>query len=221
MKMSRKIDEKLLINKRFGRLIVLDTYIKDKVRYCKCKCDCGNEKTTTYDHLMYGYTKSCGCLLIDNARCNFKKHGKSKHPLHGVWNMIKQRCYNENNHAYKNYGGRGIKVCDEWLDREQGFINFYNWAMKNGYKRGLSVDRIDCNGDYDPRNCRLVDEITQQNNRRNNIMINVHGKNMTLKECSKMFNIKPFTLRKRIFYLGWSIDKALSTKTRTKNVLNK
>lgn len=213
--MGAPIKKEFLINSKFGRLTVLDTYIKNKTRYCECECDCGNAKTTTYDHLKYGYTKSCGCLLIDNAKNNFTTHGKSNHPLHAVWNTMKQRCYNRNNKSYDNYGGRGIKVCKEWLD---DFMNFYNWAINNGYESGLTVDRLNANGDYEPNNCRLVDMTIQQNNRSNNIILSYKNENRTLSEWSKLYNISSSTIRKRLYVLGWSIEDALTIKVHKKKI---
>lgn len=205
------IKKESLINSKFGRLTVLDTHIKDHIRYCKCKCSCGNIKIIRYSHLKNGYTKSCGCLLVDNAKLNFKKHGKSKHPLSAIWNMMKQRCYNKKNRVYKDYGGRDIKVCTEW---KNDFTTFYNWAIENGYKYGLTIDRINVDGDYEPNNCRFVTMKVQQNNRRNNIIVNFNGNSKTLSEWSKELNIKPPTIYKRLFILGWSIEKAFTTKVK-------
>lgn len=127
-------------------------------------------------------------------------------PLYGVWNTMKQRCYNPNNHKYKNYGERGIAVCSDW---KNNFWSFYHWAISNGYQRGLTLDRINVNGNYEPSNCRWVNQKIQQNNRRNNYITN--GK--TIAEWADKSEFSYTTIRKRI-ESGMTPEEALSTPDR-------
>ena len=131
---------------RFNNLTVLKEVEKSKNRrQFLCKCDCGKIGTYKLILLTTEQTKSCGCLRKNTFVERNTFHGKSRTKLNAVWQAMKQRCFNENNVNYIGYGGRGIKVCDEW---KNSFIEFYNWSIKNGYKEGLSIDRINVNGNY-------------------------------------------------------------------------
>lgn len=124
---------------------------------------------------------------------------------------MKNRCYNKNNTAYENYGGRGIGVCQEWLD---DFINFYQWTMANGYRDDLTLDRIDVNGNYEPSNCRWATQETQCNNKRDNAKVTYKGETKTITQWARELNIHPNTLYSRIEKLDWDIDRAFSEKPR-------
>ena len=121
------------------------------------------------------------------------------------------RCYNKNNKRYDSYGGRGINICDEWLDKTNGFINFYKWSIENGYEEGLSIDRINNDYGYYPENCRWTDRKTQQNNTRFNKIIEFNGEKHTLSEWSEILNISYTVLSTRL-NRNWSIDRAFTTK---------
>jgi len=131
------------------------------------RCYCGEEFETQIISIRNGNTKSCGCYQLKVMSMVGKlriTHGLSDYPIHDVWTMMKQRCYNKKCKRYKDWGGRGIAVCKEWKDN---FIAFYNWAISNGYNERLQIDRINNDGDYEPSNCRFTTAKINANNRRN------------------------------------------------------
>ncbi len=131
------------------------------------RCDCGNEKEIIKGNVMQGTVKSCGCMtkaLLSASAKKQIKHGLHGTPLYFCYHAMKQRCNNPKLKSYKNYGGRGITICKEWLDNPEAF---YNWALCNGYSESLQIDRIDVNGNYEPNNCRFITHAEQQKNKRN------------------------------------------------------
>lgn len=162
------------------------------------------------NRLLSGNTKSCGCYKKEILKAKNKTHGLSKTRIYKTWLSMKDRCYRKKCNAYSLYGGRGIKICDEWLF---DFMNFYNWAMKNSYSDNLSIDRIDVNGNYEPSNCRIVSMKEQANNVRRNHLIEYKGKTQTLSQWSDEVGISSHTLLNRL-QNGWSIEKALTTKNK-------
>jgi len=129
----------------------------------------------------------------------------SRKRLYGIWYTMKTRCYKEKCINYKNYGGRGITVCNEW---QSDFENFYNWALENGYVEGLSIDRIDNNKGYSPENCRWATRIEQANNQRSNHLITYNGKTQTLKQWADELKIPYTSLKSRINNYNFPIEKA-------------
>lgn len=199
-----------LTGKKFGKLTVIKRVGSDKYKNAVwlCRCDCGKESIRVTSRLKSGYTKSCGCLSVQKLLERNIKHNQTNTRLYKIYKGLFQRCYVTSNPAYKNYGGRGIKICDEWIDKKSGFINFYNWAINNGYKDNLSIDRINNNGNYEPNNCRWSTRKQQSNNRRSNHYITYNGETHTLKEWSEILNISYSMLNHRI-QRNWDLEKAL------------
>lgn len=221
---TRFFNPEKYISNKYGKLTVIrlteiKTYkrvdkngkeIKSYSYLFECNCTCGKSTIVALNNLRSGKQVSCGCHKnAQTSKRNFK-HGIQNKRLLGLWNAMKQRCNNPKNHAYKYYGGRGIKICDEWLE----FKTFYEWAMKNGYEENLTIDRIDNDGDYCPKNCRWSNRFVQANNKRNNVFVEFNGDRKTISEWARIIGIKQPTLSNRINNLGWSIDKAFTTPVR-------
>ena len=160
--MSNFVD---LTGKQFGRLTVVNRVENKKSKPAWfCRCDCGKEKVIISCALKRGITLSCGCYRDERVKSTNTKHGLKKTRLYNIWINMKQRCYNNRNPKYPIYGKRGISICSQWL---KNFITFYNWAILNGYKDTLTIDRINVNGNYEPNNCRWITNQEQQRNKRN------------------------------------------------------
>lgn len=197
-----------LTGQRFGRLIVIKRAENVKSRHIiwLCRCDCGKEVKTRWQPLLSGRTMSCGCYRKDINT----KHGMSRTRLGRIWREMNARCYNENNNAFKDYGGRGIGVCKEWGDN---VLAFCDWADKNGYKDNLTIERVDVNGNYDPGNCKWVTMKEQENNRTNNRLITYNGKTKTAMQWSDELGVNYRNLLWRI-YNGWPVGQALGIEKR-------
>lgn len=169
-----------------------------------CKCKCGNIFVTRYEHLKRsGHCPKCGRL---SQSALTQKHGKYKTKLYSVWVQIRQRCNNCKCKSYPNYGGRGIKVCQEW---DESFLSFEEWALNNGYAEGLSIDRIDNNGNYEPGNCRWTTDFVQSRNKRNNHMITYNGETLTLTDMAIKYGYEPRVIDKRL-RTGWTIERTFT-----------
>jgi len=191
--MSKRLE---IEGEKFGRLTVLKFYdIDPKRRESRwlCKCECGNKTIARGCKLTSGHTKSCGCLNKEITLKASTTHGLSSEKLYFVWKAMIARCENPKNPVYKDYGGRGIKVCNEWHDLEI----FMEWATNNGYREALEIDRIDNDGNYEPCNCRFTTRRKQTLNTRRNIKITIDGQTKTLTEWAEIYNLKVNTLQYR------------------------
>lgn len=171
---------------------------KSRQKLWLCKCDCGNAKITKTSYLTSGDTSSCGCYRKECELRNLSKfwgkprsHGLHNTRIYQIWADMKDRCNNEKSKAFNHYGGRGIKVCEQW---QKDFVNFYNWTMNNGYKDNLTIDRINVNGDYEPNNCRWVTWKVQANNKRTSKKITIFGETKTTFEFEQQYNLKAHLL---------------------------
>lgn len=208
--MSGHLDD--LTGRRFGRLVVIDRAENDsrgRTRW-NCVCDCGKITTPMAAHLKRGTTQSCGCLAREKSIKRNTTHGKTHSCLYSVWANMKDRCNNENNHAYKDYGGRGIKVCAEWQD----FQKFLEWSLASGYEeeaaRGkCTIERIENDRGYEPSNCRWATMAEQGNNKRSNRKLTYNGETKTLSQWAKDLNINSSTLCNRLAR-GWELRDALT-----------
>ena len=194
-----------LTGKRFFRLLVISYSHRNNSNKTvwNCVCDCGKEKQVAYSSLTRGDIKSCGCYQKERMIT----HGLSNTPLHKLHTGILTRCYNPNSKLYKNYGGRGIMMCDEWRYNLQAFVE---WAKTSGYKKGLSIDRIDNEKGYSPDNCRWSTVVEQNNNRRSNHFFTMNGETKTITQWARVYGINKDRVFCRID-IGWDIEKAIIT----------
>lgn len=204
-----------LTGQYFGRLEVIRyDHTEKSGKYWLCHCECGNTKVIKGSLLQNGHTRSCGCLVKERGHEMLTKHGlyNVNPKLHNVWNSMKERCNNPKHHAYENYGGRGIKVCDVW---QHDFKAFLEWSMANGYAEGLTIDRINVNGNYEPSNCRWATQKQQANNTRRNKFYEFNGKKQTVTQWAEEKGIGKTTLDSRL-KAGWSFEKAITTPIDTR-----
>lgn len=194
---------------RFGRLIVIGPPITKSPTTYPCICDCGLKTSSAAGNLRNGTASSCGCKRRETLSRIKTTHGDSRTPLHVVWCGMKARCYNKNHIAYRYYGAKGIAVGRTFKD----FSRFKNWAIKEGYKSGLSIERKNTKLGYTPKNCTWSDSKTQNRNSGSTHKIRFQGKNLCLEEWAEITGIKAPTMRGRL-KKGWTIWKTLTTKTR-------
>lgn len=203
-----------LTGKQFGNLTVIKKIgKKNRSNIWLCRCKCGNEVECYQNNLERGTSTSCGCLRSYYAKQNRNCHGESRTILYKKWSSIKSRCYNPNAKGYENYGGRGIKMCGEWLK----FWNFREWSYTNGYKDGLTIERKDVDGDYCPENCEWITSLEQQSNKRVNTFIEYGGKKQTAAQWARELGIGKDTITYRV-RVGWTAEECLFGKE--KNVSN-
>lgn len=207
-----------LTGMQFGRLTVLKRVekplgSKETGAFWLCKCSCGHDIVVYGNKLRSGHTKSCGCYRRDTSIIVDTKHGMKNTRLYRVWKHMKARCLNPNDKRYKDYGGRGIQICDDW---KNDFASFYKWAVSNGYNNNLSIERIDVNGNYCPENCKWIKMAEQAWNKRNSYKLTLNGETHCISEWAQITGIPVTTLTARIKENGWDVEKALTTPINVK-----
>lgn len=205
--MGRKFSD--LVGKKYGRLVVIEFVCQNRhgKSMWKCQCECGNTSVVLGTRLTSGHTKSCGCYNADMSKDRVTTHGMSKTRLYSIWKDMLKRCNYENATNYTNYGGKGIRVCDEWYD----FERFRDWAIVHGYLDSLTIDRIDNSSGYNPENCRWVDMKVQERNTSRNRVLTFAGETHCMMEWAEKLGINYRTLQNRLNLYGWSIERALTT----------
>lgn len=177
-----------LVGKVFGCLTVISKHSSGSGQIMwNCKCECGNIIQVNTGRLNFGSITSCGCIKRNRIIEQNTTHGLSNTRLYEIWCGMKKRCYDENSERYKDYGGRGITICDEWKD---DFQSFYDWAMKNGYKENLTIERKDVNGNYCSENCCWITKAQQSRNQRKTIKYTIFGIEKPLIEWCEYAEIK-------------------------------
>jgi len=189
---------------RYGKLMVLnDGENIERRKYFLCKCDCGNITTIRSDAISGG-TQSCGCITKEIASKFWKKHGMRNKRIYNIWHGMKQRCLNNNNPGFKDYGGRGISICEEWEDAS----NFFEWAFRNGYTNEMTIERIDNNGNYEPSNCMWIKQSEQLRNTRSSVKITFNGLTLCRRDWAKKIGISDPSFQKRL--KKYSIREAIT-----------
>lgn len=209
-----------LTGQKFNMLTVLSfAYVKETHAYWNCICDCGKTSVVCGSKLMRNITRSCGCLIPETSRIRNSKHKLSKTRLYHIYYGMRVRCYNKNDPSFIHYGQRGITICDEWM---KDITKFIEWANKNGYKDGLSIDRIDPNKGYFPENCRWVNFKIQANNKTNNKLVTFNGETHTVSEWADKLGMKRKILEQRIRNSEagkYSLEEAFSKKVREHDIM--
>ncbi|KPV42001.1 hypothetical protein AN477_19725 [Alicyclobacillus ferrooxydans] len=200
-----------LIGMKFGHLTVVDVITGNSKRMWVCKCDCGRmkEKPLSGYQLKNLIITDCGCIFRKHIGKGMRRHGQCNTKLYKVWSSMKARCSNPTDKAYANYGGRGIHVNPMW----NTFEPFRDWAVCNGYREGLTLERVDNDGEYGPRNCKWIPKPEQTSNRRVCRRITYRGQTRILKDWAEELGIPYHVLQHRV-YRGWSVSRAFETPVR-------
>ena len=206
---------------KFGRLTVIckgATYYSGQEKHPRfkwiCKCDCGNTTNVCTRDLKSGKVASCGCYRREHTRKFARTHGLSHTRLYEIRTKMIARCYNPKTTYYYNYGGRGITVCDEWLE---SFENFKAWADKSGYADNLTIERIDNDGNYCPENCTWITQVEQNRNRRTSHFVTYKGQKMLLAELSRLTHVAPQTIKKYEKSYNFDYDRIIQDVLNTPN----
>lgn len=200
-----------LTGKTFGYWTVISRTVNSKEgrSMWMCRCKCGTERAVRGYNLRNGTSKSCGCLSAEMTKERSTTHGMTGTRLYKIWGQMIQRTTNKNDPWYSYYGGRGIVVCEEWRN---SFEPFKAWAVENGYKDNLTLDRRNNEEGYSPENCRWVTRAVQEENTRRTHFLTYKGKTKSITEWAKATGIKRSVLYDRINKMGWDIERALTTK---------
>ena len=196
-----------ITDQRFGRLQAVKLAFRDKHNreFWLFKCDCGQEKAIEKSSVKTGHTKSCGCWQLENNKVVGITHNKSKTREYKIWLGIKKRCLDSNHSTYKNYGKRGIKICDRWLDSFENFLE----DMGNCPSDIHSIDRVNNDGNYESLNCRWATRKEQNNNCRRNRLFDHDGLQYTLSQLCEKLNVKYHLIYDRIYVLNWTLEEAI------------
>lgn len=171
------------------------------------KCKCGKEGNSVFTLIKAGHTNSCGCYRYERVKKVNSRHGLSSHPLYQVYEGMNDRCYNPMNKQYHDYGGRGIIVCESWVNDK---LSFFNWALQSGWAEGLEIDRINNDDNYSPANCRFVTRKVNNRNKRNNRLVVFKNESKTLAEWCEILSFK-YTIALRRIYRGWTTEEVFNT----------
>ena len=212
--MAKRIE---LVGMKIGKLLVLERVGSDERRRAlyRCQCDCGAIVIKTGSSLRHGFG-SCGCAIVEKAKELHTKHGMTNTRLFRIWGGMRDRCNHSKHKDYPNYGERGIIVCDEW---NNNFMNFYEWAMANGYRDDLSIDRIDVNGNYEPSNCRWATPKQQANNTRINAYYTYNGRTQSLKMWSEELGVRySMVLHRHQAHPDWTFEQIFSPAFEEKTI---
>lgn len=184
-----------LVGKQFGDWTILSVFRGKRSRlFCVARCKCGVEKTVRLDGVLAGQSTGCGCRRLENASKAALKHGFAHTRIYGILQGMKGRCFNKKDRFYHRYGERGITVCEEWRKNPKAFID---WALANGYKDNLTIDRIDVNGNYEPSNCRWITRQEQLKNTSRNVYITYKGETLCAQEWCDRFGLRNNVVIKR------------------------
>lgn len=202
------------VGDKYGRWTVTRSAgVRGREKAFQVTCDCGQKREVTKGNLVSGRTQSCGCLCRELSGKQSVTHGLSKSPIYAIWNMMRQRCSLPSNRGYKDYGGRGVKVCERW----NSFENFYE-DMGDPPFIGTSLDRIDANGAYCKDNCRWATRIEQNNNTRKSVRFQVFGETLSMREAAEKYDLKVNTLRNRVYTYGMTVEEAVTKPVLTSSV---
>ncbi len=197
---------KNISGQRFGHLTALDVFEKrGKRKYWRVCCDCGHEKMVLFDNLVSGGTKSCGCMKSQLLLSNKTTHGLTKTREYVAWASARSRCYRVKGHSYKNHGGRGIVMCDRWLNDFSAFFS----DMGPRPSRKHSLDRINNDGNYEPGNCRWALGVVQHNNKRSNVRVKLYGQDMTIAQFATRISVPTSSVFAYLRYKGMSPEDIL------------